>query len=189
MLDLISEIKKCTECESELPLGPNPVVQVSAKSKIAIIGQAPGIKVHQSGIPWDDKSGDNLRDWLGVEKEVFYDPEIFALIPMGFCYPGTGKSGDFPPMKICAPLWHEKLFQGMPNITLTLLLGKYAQDFYLGEYAKKSLTETVQSFQEYIPRFLPLPHPSPRNNIWQSKNPWFKEEILPYLKSRISNIL
>jgi len=189
MHDLLHEIKNCKECEASLPLGANPVVQASAQSKIAIIGQAPGIAVHQSGIPWDDKSGDNLRAWLGVEKEVFYDPDIFALIPMGFCYPGTGKSGDLPPMKICAPLWHEKLFEKMQNPQLTLLLGQYAQRYYLGNMAEKSLTKTVQSFRKYSPEFLPFPHPSPRNNIWQSKNPWFKEELLPYLKTRISEIL
>ncbi|MGM0579898.1 MAG: uracil-DNA glycosylase family protein [Bacteroidota bacterium] len=189
MDELLYNIKNCTECLPELPLGANPVVQASTQSKIAIIGQAPGIAVHQSGIPWDDKSGDNLRNWLGVDKEVFYDQDIFALIPMGFCYPGTGKSGDLPPMKICAPLWHGKLLQSMIEIKLTLLVGKYAQAFYLGKQAKSSLTNTVQSYREYIPEFLPLPHPSPRNNIWQSKNPWFKEEVLPFLKSRISEII
>ncbi|WP_367275806.1 uracil-DNA glycosylase family protein [Marivirga sp.] len=176
-------------CLPKLPLGANPVVQASPQSKIAIIGQAPGIKVHQSGIPWDDKSGDNLRNWLGVEKEIFYDENIFALIPMGLCYPGTRNSGDLPPMKICAPLWHEKLFQMMQDVELTLLLGQYAQRYYLGKETKKTLTQTVQSFRDYSSEFLPLPHPSPRNNIWQSKNPWFKEEVLPFLKSRISDIL
>lgn len=189
MNDLLHEIKNCTKCLAELPLGANPVVQASAQSKIAIIGQAPGIAVHQSGIPWDDKSGDNLRKWLGVDKEIFYDDDIFALIPMGFCYPGTGNSGDLPPMKICAPLWHGKLFQIMPDIKLTLLLGQYAQRYYLGKRAQKSLTKTVQSFRYYSPEFLPLPHPSPRNNIWQSKNPWFKEEVMPFLKSRISDLV
>jgi len=185
MNDLLSEIKNCQVCQGELPLGANPVVQASPQSKIAIIGQAPGIAVHQSGIPWNDKSGDNLRNWLGVDKDVFYDKDIFALIPMGFCYPGTGKSGDLPPMKICAPLWHSKLFHAMPDIKLTLLLGQYAQRYYLGSEAQKSLTKTVQSFRDYSPEFLPLPHPSPRNNIWQSKNPWFKEEVLPFLRSHI----
>ena len=189
MNHLLSEIRNCQVCRSELPLGANPVVQASSKSKIAIIGQAPGIRVHQSGIPWGDKSGDNLRKWLGVEKEMFYNEEIFALIPMGFCYPGTGKSGDLPPMKVCAPIWHQKLFRMMPDIKLTLLLGQYAQHYYLGKETKATLTKTVYSYQEYIPDFLPLPHPSPRNNIWQSKNPWFKEELLPYLKSRISEIV
>ncbi|WP_375578726.1 uracil-DNA glycosylase family protein [Marivirga tractuosa] len=189
MHDLLHEIKNCTECLYKLPLGANPVVQASPQSKIAVIGQAPGIAVHQSGIPWDDKSGDNLRNWLGVDKDEFYDENIFALIPMGFCYPGTGKSGDLPPMKICAPLWHAKLFQMMPDIELTLLLGQYAQRYYLGKKARKSLTETVKSFQDYSSEFLALPHPSPRNNIWQSKNPWFKEKVLPFLKSRISEII
>jgi len=189
MNDLLSEIKNCQVCHGELPLGANPVVQASPQSKIAIIGQAPGIAVHQSGIPWDDKSGHNLRNWMGVDKDIFYDEDIFALVPMGFCYPGTGKSGDLPPMKICAPLWHKKLFQMMPDVELTLLLGNYAQHYYLGKEVKKSLTETVKSFRDYSPSFLPLPHPSPRNNIWQSKNPWFKEEVLPHLKSRILNII
>lgn len=189
MYHLLSEIKHCKVCQGDLPLGANPVVQASSQSKIAIIGQAPGIAVHQSGIPWDDKSGDNLRNWLGVDKNQFYDENIFALIPMGFCYPGSGKSGDLPPMKICAPLWHKRLFQAMTEVKLTLLLGKYAQGFYLGKQAKSSLTKTVQSFEEYRPEYLPLPHPSPRNNIWQSKNPWFKAEVLPFLKSRISEII
>lgn len=186
---VLSEIRNCQVCQNELPLGANPVVQASSKSKIAIIGQAPGIRVHQSGVPWDDKSGDNLRNWLGVEKEVFYNEDIFALIPMGFCYPGTGNSGDLPPMKICAPMWHQKLFESMPDMKITLLLGRYAQKFYLEKKVKKSLTITVQSYQEYTPEYIPLPHPSPRNNIWQSKNPWFKEEVLPFLKSRISEII
>ncbi|ADR21365.1 IclR family transcriptional regulator [Marivirga tractuosa] len=189
MHDLLHDIRNCTECLADLPMGANPIVQASSQSKIAIIGQAPGIAVHQSGIPWDDKSGDNLRNWLGVDKNQFYDEEVFALIPMGLCYPGTGKSGDLAPMKICAPLWHKRLFQAMTEVKLTLLLGKYAQGFYLGKQAKSSLTKTVQSFEEYRPEYLPLPHPSPRNNIWQSKNPWFKAEVLPYLKSRISDII
>jgi uracil-DNA glycosylase family 4 len=189
MHDLLHDIRNCTECLADLPMGANPIVQASSQSKIAIIGQAPGIAVHQSGIPWDDKSGDNLRNWLGVDKNQFYDENIFALIPMGFCYPGSGKSGDLPPMKICAPLWHKRLFQAMTEVKLTLLLGKYAQGFYLGKQAKSSLTKTVQSFEEYRPEYLPLPHPSPRNNIWQSKNPWFKAEVLPFLKSRISEII
>jgi uracil-DNA glycosylase len=189
MYHLLSEIKHCKVCQSELPLGTNPVVQASSQSKIAIIGQAPGIAVHQSGIPWDDKSGDNLRKWLGVDKELFYDDRLFALIPMGFCYPGTGKSGDLAPMKICAPLWHGKLFQNLKDVRLTLLLGKYAQNFYLGKQAKSSLSKTVQCFEDFSPEYLPLPHPSPRNNIWQSKNPWFKEEVLPFLKSRILEII
>ncbi|WKV12174.1 uracil-DNA glycosylase family protein [Marivirga harenae] len=189
MDDLISEIKECQLCQNELPLGANPVVQASSESKIAIIGQAPGVKVHQSGIPWDDKSGDNLRNWLGVGKEEFYDKHSFALIPMGFCYPGTGKSGDFPPMKICALMWHQKLFQRMLNVKVTLLVGQYAQRYYLKKERKETLTLTVQSYTDYLPEYFPLPHPSPRNNIWQSKNPWFKAEVLPYLKSRISDII
>lgn len=189
MNELISEIRKCTVCEDKLPLGARPVLQASAKSKIVVVGQAPGLAVHQSGVPWDDKSGDNLRSWMGVDKEIFYDEDIFALIPMGFCYPGTGKSGDLSPMKVCAPLWHGKLFQMMKEVKLVLLFGQYAQRYYLGKGAKESLTKTVQAYQEYLPRFFPLPHPSPRNNIWQSKNPWFKEEVLPEFKARVSDII
>jgi len=157
----------------------------SANSKVIIIGQAPGRKVHESGVPWDDVSGNNLREWLGVSKESFYNPDNFAIVPMGFCYPGTGKSGDLPPRKECAPLWHPQLLEGIKNAELTLLIGQYAQKEYLGKAAERTLTATVQNFKHYAPEYIPLPHPSPRNNIWMKKNPWFAKEVLPDLKSRI----
>ena len=170
-------------------MGANPVVAASAKSKILVVGQAPGIKVHESSIPWNDKSGDNLRQWLQVDKETFYNADIFAIVPMGFCYPGTGKSGDLPPRKECAPQWHNALLAMMPNIELVLLIGQYAQNYYLKEKAKKTLTETVRTHAEYLPKYLPLPHPSPRNNIWQKKNQWFGAEVLPTLRERVGEIL
>lgn len=184
---LLAQIRACTICQAHLPHGCRPIVQASAKSQIVIIGQAPGSKVHASGIPWDDKSGDNLRAWVGVSKEQFYDPDIFALVPMGFCYPGTGKSGDLPPRPECAPEWHHKLWEHMPHVKLTLLVGQYAQRYYLKDSKQNTLTETVKQFHQYLPQYLPLPHPSPRNNIWQKRNPWFSADLLPTLK-KIVNI-
>lgn len=169
--------------------GVNPVIAASPKSKLIIIGQAPGRIVHNTSIPWNDKSGDNLRNWLGIDKELFYDTNFVALMPMGFCFPGTGKSGDLPPRAECAPLWHAKLLKAMPNAKLTLLVGQYAQNYYLGDKAKSALTETVQHFKDYLPEYFPLPHPSPRNNIWQAKNEWFGEEVLPELKKQVKRIL
>ena len=179
--NLLAEIRNCRLCESSLPLGPNPVLSVSQKSKILIIGQAPGTKVHASGVPWNDQSGKNLRDWLGVSTEEFYNPELFGIVPMGFCYPGKGKSGDLPPRKECAPLWHDALINQMPNVKLKLLVGAYAQGYYL-EDKKRTLTETVQNFESYFPDNFVLPHPSPRNGICMAKNRWFEENVLPVLK-------
>lgn len=178
---LSSQIINCTLCAESLPLGPRPVFQVHSASKILIIGQAPGTNVHASGIPWDDASGLNLRKWLGVTEEQFYDPELFAIVPMGFCYPGKGKSDDLPPRPECAPEWHAKLLAQIPQVELTLLIGKYAQIYYLKK-PKANLTETVRSFKEYSPQYLPLVHPSPRNAIWMKKNPWFEEEVVPILQ-------
>jgi uracil-DNA glycosylase len=189
MENLLNEIRNCKVCEEHLPHGCNPIISASKKSKIVIIGQAPGRKVHDSSIPWNDKSGDNLREWLGVDKATFYDPDNFAIVGMGFCYPGTGKSGDLPPRKECAPLWHPKLQREMNDVELTILIGQYAQKYYLGKTAKRSLTETVGYFHEYLPNYFVLPHPSPRNNIWQSKNRWFPSEVLPNLKERVNFIL
>ncbi len=169
--------------------GCNPVVTASPRSKIVIVGQAPGLVVHQTGIPWDDKSGDNIRSWLQVDKETFYNTEKIALIPMGFCYPGKNKSGDLPPRKECAPLWHNHLFNKIENAELIILVGKYAQDYYLKKEAKTNLTETVKNYKEYLPRYFVLPHPSPRNNIWQAKNQWFKQEVIPELQVLIKKIL
>lgn len=189
MENLLQEIRQCTVCSAYLPLGPNPVLAAHEKSKMLIIGQAPGKKVHKTSVPWDDPSGDNLRNWLNVSKETFYYPEKIALIPMGFCYPGKGKSGDLPPRPECAPLWHEQLLQQMHHIQLTLLIGQYAQGYYLQDKAKRNLTETVKSYKEYLPTFLPLPHPSPRNRFWMAKNPWFTEGLLPILQERVNEIL
>ncbi len=145
--------------------------------------------MHRSGIPWDDKSGDNLRNWMGVDKQTFYAPEQIALVPMGFCYPGKGKSGDLPPRKECAPLWHQQLLSKMNKVELTILVGQYSQAYYLQDKMKTNLTETVKCFEEFLPNYFVLPHPSPRNNIWQAKNPWFTEEVVPTLKLLISKTL
>jgi len=188
MKPLLKEIRKCEVCLQHLTDGVNPVVSAHANSKIAIIGQAPGRIVHQSGIPWDDKSGDRLREWLQVDKKQFYNPEIFAIIPMGFCFPGTGKSGDLPPRPECAPLWHQRLFDKMPHIELTILIGAYAQTYYLGKKKKKTLTETVRNYNDYLPDYFTLPHPSPRNNIWLRKNDWFNTDVLPILQKKIKSV-
>lgn len=184
---LLKQISQCEECIGELPKGCRPIVSASRTSRLVIIGQAPGIRVHQSGIPWNDPSGENLRRWLTIDSDTFYNPDKVALIPMGFCFPGSGKSGDLPPDKRCAPLWHPQLFEQLPINRLTLLVGMYAQKYYLPN-RKKTLTETVRSFQNYLPENFPLPHPSPRNNIWQKKNPWFQTNILPELRSRVQEL-
>jgi uracil-DNA glycosylase len=189
MEKLLQQIRSCTICQDFLPNLPKPIIRASKKAKILIIGQAPGQKVQDSGIPWDDASGKELRRWLGVGSEQFYDTSLFAIMPMGMCFPGTGKSGDLPPRKECAIAWHEKVLTKMPNIKLILLIGKYAQDYYLKESVKENLTETVRHYKEYLPTYLPLPHPSPRNNIWQAKNKWFALKILPTLKLDIQKIL
>jgi len=185
----MKQIKACQHCQSSLPLEARPIFSVHPESKIIIIGQAPGLAAHNTGIPWDDKSGENLKNWLGIDDDVFYNPKKIALIPMGFCYPGGGKSGDLPPQKACAPLWHQPLMYSMNEVELIILIGKYAQDHYLKDLAKKNLTETVFNFKDYLPQYFVLPHPSPRNNIWQAKNPWFNEQVLPMLKSRIESSL
>ncbi len=189
MQALLHDIANCNVCKPHLPLGCRPVVSASPNSRIVIIGQAPGLKVHQTGIPWDDASGRNLRQWLAVTDEQFYNPNIFALIPMGFCYPGKGKSGDLPPRPECAPLWHHRLLQALPQVELTLLVGQYAQQHYLQHKAKATLTETVQNYTSFLPQYLPLPHPSPRNNIWQARNPWFQASLIPQLRRIVAGAL
>lgn len=189
MFQLLSQIKSCTICKSILPNAPKPIIRASQYAKILIIGQAPGQKVQNSGIPWDDLSGKALREWLGVNSEQFYDTNLFAIMPMGMCYPGTGKSGDLPPRKECAPSWHQKVIDQMPEINLTLLIGKYAQDYYLGKESKENLTETVKNYTTYLPNYIPLPHPSPRNNIWMKKNQWFAADVIPYLQYQVKTIL
>ncbi|MFM9986111.1 MAG: uracil-DNA glycosylase family protein [Flavobacteriales bacterium] len=189
MRKLINEVTACTICKSLLPNLPRPIFSVSKDNKILIIGQAPGQKVHNSGVPWDDPSGKELRRWLGVSEAQFYDSKLFGLMPMGFCYPGKGASGDMPPRPECAPLWHNPLLAEMKSIKLILLIGLYSQKYYLGERLKPTLTETVKSFSEYLPQYLPLVHPSPRNKIWQKKNPWFEKEVVPSLRSLVSGVL
>jgi len=188
MKELLDNIRSCTICLPYLINGVNPVLAAHRKSKIAIIGQAPGTVVHKSGIPWDDKSGERLREWLGIDTTDFYNAEKVALIPMGFCYPGKGKSGDLPPRNECAPEWHESLFSEMKNLELIILIGTYAQSYYLKETKKKTLTETVKNHAGYLPKYIPLPHPSPRNNIWLSKNAWFEIEVIPMLQNRVEEI-
>ena len=186
---LLKEIRQCTACEPHLSHGANPVIQTHPNARLLIIGQAPGIKVHESSIPWNDASGERLREWLGIGSDTFYDEQKVAIVPMGFCYPGKGKSGDLPPRKECAELWHKKVRQSLPNIQMTLLIGQYAQNYYLKERTTNTLTETVKNWQAWAPEFLPLPHPSPRNNIWLKKNPWFESEVIPYIRKHISEYL
>ena len=187
---LLREISECRLCEDHLPLGPRPVLQANSQAKILIAGQAPGLKVHETGIPFNDPSGDRLRDWMGIDKSIFYDDSKIALVPMGFCYPGTGKSGDLAPRPECAEAWREKLLSNLPEIKLTLVLGQYSQKYHLETSRKKNLTETVKSWKEFWKKgLLPLPHPSPRNNIWFKKNAWFEKEILPTLKSRVQKLI
>ncbi len=189
MKQLLQNISSCTICQNYLPFGPRPVITAHPDAKIAIIGQAPGAKVHETGIPWDDPSGKQLRKWLGITDTQFYDDRLFTLIPMGFCYPGKGNSGDLPPRPECAPQWHQTLLEEMPNITLTILIGQYAQKYYLRERLPGNLTETVRQYTDYLPEYFVMPHPSPRNRFWLRKNPWFEEAVLPELQKRISTVL
>lgn len=189
MQNLLSQIKQCQVCKTYLPGPPRPVLQAGPLASIVIIGQAPGKKVDTTGIPWDDASGNELRRWLGVTKEQFYNNELFALVPMGFCYPGKGKSGDLPPRPECAPLWHQPLLQSMPQVKLILLIGQYAQQHYLADALKPTLTENVKKFKAFLPTYLPLVHPSPRNRIWQKKNPWFEAEVLPELQAIVKKTI
>ena len=185
---LLVDVRSCRVCEAHLPLGPRPVVQVGASARILLVGQAPGTRVHASGVPWDDASGDRLRDWTGLDKTRFYDASEVAIIPMGFCYPGRGKGGDLPPRRECADLWLDRLLARLPHIELTLLIGLYAQRHFLGAQRKSSLTETVKAWREYAPRFIPLPHPSARNTPWFQRNPWFEQALLPELKQRVASL-
>lgn len=186
---LQKELSACKHCEPELPLGAKPIFNFSATSKIAIIGQAPGAITHRNGLPWDDPSGIRLRNWLGVDQETFYDSKHFAIVPMGFCYPGKGKGGDLPPRKECAPLWHQRIWDTLQAVELYILIGQYAQKAYLGKSRKKNLTQTVQHFEEYLPQYFPLVHPSPRNQIWLRRNEWFEAEVIPVLQSMIQKMI
>ena len=183
---LLAQVRACRVCAEHLPLGPRPIVRVGGKASILIVGQAPGTRVHASGIPWSDRSGDRLRDWLGVDEKSFYDERLFAIVPMGFCYPGRGKSGDNPPRPECAPLWLNRLLQEMPDIQLTLLVGQYSQRHFLGARRKTSLTDTVRAWADYAPAFIPLPHPSPRNQAWLQRNAWFDTDVLPVLRRKVA---
>jgi uracil-DNA glycosylase len=186
---LVREVRACTVCAAHLPFAPRPVLRVSATARILIVGQAPGRRVHASGVPWDDPSGDRLRGWLQLSREDFYDEARIAIVPTGMCYPGKGPSGDLPPRRECAPLWHPKLRALMPDIRLTVLVGSYAQAFYLGSRRKDSLAETVRAFGDFLPEFFPLPHPSPRNVGWFQKNPWVEKEVVPEVRRRVGEIL
>jgi uracil-DNA glycosylase len=187
---MLKDIRACRICEANLPLGPHPVLIADTDARILIAGQAPGTRVHASGIPWDDPSGDRLRDWLGVDKDVFYNPKNFAIIPQGFCYPGRlEKGGDSPPRPECAQTWHPKLIPLLTNIKLTVAVGQYAQKYHLGSRRKKTLTETVAAFEEFGPELLPLPHPSWRVTGWMKKNPWYEETVVPMLRQKINGLL
>jgi uracil-DNA glycosylase len=187
---LLREVRACRICAADLPLEPRPVLRAKASARLLIIGQAPGTKVHESGIPWNDRSGDRLRDWLQLDREVFYDEKRVAIMPMGFCYPGVdANGGDRPPRRECAPLWHARVLQRLPNIELTLLVGGYAQKHYLGDGCAATMTETVRRWRGHADRFIPLPHPSWRNTGWLKRNPWFDAELLPLLRERVLSLL
>ena len=188
LISTLNRARNCQLCAAHLPHAPRPVLRAAASARLLIIGQAPGSRVHASGIPWDDPSGNRLRNWLGIDKELFYNESHVAIIPMGFCYPGKGRSGDLPPRPECAPQWHSPLLSQLPGIQLTLLIGQYAQRYYL-DNQYQTLTATVKSWRSHLPRYFALPHPSPRNQIWLKKNPWFEKDVLPELKEHVRNAL
>ncbi|MFT3976886.1 MAG: uracil-DNA glycosylase family protein [Sphingomonas bacterium] len=186
LTQMLDDIRACRRCADDLPYGPRPVVQAARSARLCIVGQAPGRKVHETGIPWDDASGRRLREWLGLAPTTFYDPAKVAIVPMGFCYPGKAGSGDNPPRPECAPLWHERLKAQLPDIGLTILVGQYAQAYYLAGLRKPTLADTVRAWRDYLPAgFLPLPHPSPRNQPWLAKNPWFEAELVPHVQAAV----
>lgn len=187
MEELLCKIRDCKVCSDHLPLGPRPIIEASKNSKIVLISQAPGRVVHESGIAWKDQSGKKLREWLGVDEKTFYNPDNFAILPMGFCYPGKAKTGDLPPRKECAPLWHDEVWKDLENVKLKILIGSYASNYYLDKGSK--LTEKVENYSSYLPEFWPLPHPSPVNRFWRMKNPWFEEKVVPQLQVKINKIL
>ena len=188
LVALVAEIRRCTICAEHLPLGPRPVLQVASSARILIAGQAPGRKVHATGLPFNDASGERLRAWLGLSRQTFYDASQIAIVPMGFCYPGSGRSGDLPPRPECAATWRAPLLERLPNLKLTLVIGQYAQAYHLPD-ASSSVTSAVQRWQEYWPAVVPLPHPSPRNNRWLKTNPWFEAELVPALRARVGAVL
>mgnify|MGYP006282616703 CR=1 FL=1 len=187
---LLTEIRACTVCAPHLEHGPRPVLRAHSAARILIVGQAPGIRVHRSGIPWDDPSGDRLRQWLDVDRDTFYDETRIAIVPSGFCYPGTSpRGGDYPPRPECAPRWMDRVVALLPHIQVTLLAGRYAQRIHLGARQQANLTETVRAWRDYWPDYVPLPHPSFRNNMWIRRNPWFEAEVLPALRERVHGLL
>jgi len=187
---LLADIRNCRICAPDLGHGPRPVVQAGSRAVICIAGQAPGTRVHASGLPFDDRSGDRLRDWMGIDRETFYNPRIVATVPMGFCFPGQdARGGDLPPRPECAAAWRPKVFALLPQLRLTLLVGRYAQKWHLGRAVGRNLTETVRNWRHYRPEALPLPHPSWRNTGWLKKNPWFEDEVVPYLRARVQSLL
>jgi len=189
LAQLLLDVRACRLCEANLPLGPRPVLRASETARLLIVSQAPGTKVHETGIPWNDPSGDRLRTWLGMNRDEFYDESRIAIIPMGLCYPGRHpKGGDLPPRPECAPHWHARLHALLPNIRLTLLIGQYAQRYYLDKDLGSSVTERVRAWQSYLPKFFPLPHPSFRNVAWLQKNPWFDTEVTPALREHVQNL-
>lgn len=189
LISLLKKVRACEVCAAYLPFPPRPILSAGKDARLMIVGQAPGRRVQETGIPWNDPSGDRLRDWLHVSREVFYDENRIAIIPIGFCYPGKGNSGDLPPRPECAPLWQARLRAALPNVELTLLVGNYSQAYYLGERAQGTLTETVHHYRDYLPEFLPMPHPSPRNQVWLRRNPWFEKDVLPLLRRRVAALL
>ncbi len=187
---LLGEVRACTLCAEHLPLGPRPVLRAAAGARLMIVGQAPGTKVHETGVPWNDPSGDRLRDWLAIDRDRFYDPARIAIVPMGFCYPGRDKNGgDRPPRPECAPTWHERLWAQLPNIELVILAGAYAQRHYLGPRAGRTVTATVTTWRDYLPRYIPVPHPSWRTRAWVTRNPWFETELIPHLRRTVAALL
>ncbi|MCP9199221.1 uracil-DNA glycosylase family protein [Gramella sp. GC03-9] len=187
MEQLLTNIRDCKVCQAHLPLGARPIIEASKNSKIVLISQAPGRVVHESGVAWKDQSGKKLREWLGVDEETFYDSENFAILPMGFCYPGKGKTGDLPPRKECAPMWHEEVWRELENVKLKFLIGAYSTSYYLS--SKGNLTEKVRNYDQFLPDHWPIPHPSPVNRFWRSKHPWFEEEVVPQIQKRVREIL
>lgn len=186
---LLAAVRACRACEAHLPLGPRPVVRAAATARVLIVGQAPGARVHETGIPWDDPSGERLRSWMGVSADEFYDESRIAIIPMGYCYPGRGNGGDLPPRRECAQLWLDRLLARMPSIELTLLIGQHAQRHFLGNRRKPTMAQTIEAWAQYSPRYIPLPHPSPRNTPWLQRHPGFERRLLPALRRRIRTIL
>jgi uracil-DNA glycosylase len=187
---LIAEVRACTHCAAHLPLGPRPVLRGLPSARLLIISQAPGTRVHETGLSFNDRSGDRLRQWLAIDRDRFYDERRVAIMPMGLCYPGRyPEGGDRPPRPECAPLWHARVLPVWPEIALTLLVGSYAIDYYLAGRKGPTMTETVRAWRDYLPQYLPLPHPSWRTTFWEKRNPWFTAELLPELRRRVAMLL